>query len=298
MNRSIVTIGTFDGVHVGHQRLLTKVSITAKRSGLRSVAITYDRHPSQVLRPEQGLRILTPLADKIEMIKSCGIDQVEILAFTDEFSKVGAEKFLEDFIVKPHQPQTIVVGYDSHFGHKRQGTFAFLRKKRKFGGYDTMYVNALNHNKKPVSSTMIRNMLSDGNLDTANLLLNRPYKIRGQVASGKGLGRDLGFPTANIVPLDQFQLIPRSGIYLCKVHIDQDVYFGLTNIGKSPTLKPSLVDEIETFVIDFEGNLYGMEIEIEMIKRFRDEKKFGSKQELIDAMRHDLSLARDQISHV
>jgi riboflavin kinase/FMN adenylyltransferase len=298
MNRSIVTIGTFDGVHIGHQRLLTKVSITAKRAGLRSIAITYDRHPSQVLRPEQGLRILTPLADKIDMIKSCGIDQVEILQFTEEFSTIKAETFLNDFVVKPHQPQTIVVGYDSHFGNKRQGTFAFLRKRRKYGNYNTLYVNAINHDKKPISSTMIRNMLSDGNLDTANLLLNRAYKIRGQVVPGKGLGRELGFPTANIVPLDQLQLVPRAGIYLCKVQLQGSTYFGLTNIGKSPTLKPSLSDEIETYVIDFEGNLYGCEIEIEMIKRFRDEKKFGSKQELIDAMRHDLSLAREQICHV
>ncbi len=297
MKETILSIGTFDGVHSGHQRLLNKVSITARRAGLRSVAITYDRHPAHVLRPEQGLKILTPISYKTELIKSCGIDHVEVIPFTEEFSKVDAETFLHEYVVKPFQPQTIVVGYDSHFGHKRQGTFAFLRKQRKYGHYTTLYVNALSHDKHPISSTMIRSMLQAGNLDTANLLLNRAYRIKGKVTQGKGLGKELGFPTANIELDDSRQLIPRSGIYLCRVYIQGKQYFGLTNIGKSPTLKPSDAEEIETFIIDFEADIYGCEIEIEMLKRFRDEKKFSSKEELVDAMRFDLSVARELIDY-
>lgn len=297
MKNTILTIGTFDGVHLGHQRLLNKVFYTAKRMDLHSIAITYDGHPAYVLHPEKHLQILTPTPTKKELILACGIDEVVILPFTEELSQISALTFLHENILKQYNPAIIVVGHDSHFGHKRLGTYSFLKKQRKKGNYDTIYVTAIKHNDKPISSTMIRNMLTNGDLDTANMLLNRPYRINGKVIAGKGLGKTLGFPTANLLPLDSHQLIPRSGIYFSKLHVKGKLFFGLTNIGISPTLKsePELV--IESYIIDFDEDIYGEEIGIEMIKRIRDEKKFASKAELTDAMRVDLSLARQLMDY-
>ncbi len=291
--RTIVTIGTFDGVHSGHQRLLNKVVSLAKKQDLHSIAITYNNHPSLVIRPEKETRILTPTLYKKELILSLGLDEVVTLPFTSEFARIKASVFLDEYILKPYMPQIIVMGHDSHFGFKREGTVQFLRKNSHDGGFEVVYVSALMQGTKPVSSTMIRNLINLGDLDTANMLLRRNYRISGFVGKGMGIGRALGFPTANILPIDSQQLIPRTGIYFCKVYIGDKVFLGLTNIGKSPTLKSVDKVEIETYIIDFDRDIYGEEVSVEFVKRLRDEKKFGSKTELIDAMKGDLSKARE-----
>ncbi|PKN78262.1 MAG: bifunctional riboflavin kinase/FAD synthetase [Candidatus Cloacimonetes bacterium HGW-Cloacimonetes-1] len=297
MNDTILTIGTFDGVHQGHQKLLHKMFHTAKRENLTSVVITYSDHPAHTFKRNPDHRVLTPLQCKLEMIKEMGIEHIELLDFTEDFAKTKARVFLSEIIMKRFNPRIIVVGYDSHFGYQREGTYAFLRKQRKKHGYETMYVSPTMQGTKPVSSTSIRNMLSVGDLDTANKLLNRPYRMFGKVVHGQAIGRELGFPTANIELCDAHQLIPRLGIYLSKVLINNDSYFGLTNIGKGPTVRNDGKTIVETYVIDLDQDLYGCDISIDFLRRLRDEKLFGTKEELIDAMRADLSLARTIISN-
>lgn len=297
MTKTILTIGTFDGVHLGHQRLLNKVSISARRNSMKSVVITYDKHPSLLLRPQSEPKLLTPTLCKVSLIEACGIDEVVLLPFTTEFSQLDAKVFLREYILQRHDPALIVMGYDSHFGHGRKGNYSFLKKQRKFADFDTMYVSALLHNGKPLSSTMIRTYLTMGDVDQANSLLGRPYRIYGKVVKGKGIGNTLGFPTANINLMEANQLLPRSGIYFCRVYIEGAAFFGLTNIGTSPTLKSTDNIEVETFIIDYHGDVYDKEIEIDMLKRLRDEKKFGSQIELVDAMRQDLARARQLIAN-
>lgn len=297
MNDTILTVGTFDGVHQGHQKLLLKMFHTAKRENLRSVVLTYSDHPAYTFNRNPDHKVLTPLQCKLEMIKEMGIEHIELLDFTEDFAKTKAKVFLSEIIMKRFNPRIIVVGYDSHFGYQREGTYAFLKKQRKKHGYKTMYISPTMQGTKPVSSTTIRNMLSLGDLDTANKLLNRPYRMFGKVIHGLEIGRGMGFPTANIELCDPHQLVPRLGIYLSKVLIDNVPYFGLTNIGKSPTLRNDGKTIVETYVIDFDQDLYGREISIDFLRRLRDEKRFGTKEELVDAMRADLSLARAIISN-
>jgi len=296
MKEKILTIGTFDGVHLGHQKLLGKMALMAKQQNLHSIVLTFDTHPYSVLNPAKNLRILTPASTKAELIRHYGCDEVIIFPFTEEFSHITALEFLDRYIISAHHPKYIVVGYDSHFGFKREGSRKFLGKHRKRGDFELVDIAPLKMNASPISSSLIRKHLERGDLSIANKLLGREYEIIGTVQRGKGIGKSLGFPTANIVPDESEQLLPRSGIYLCDVLIEDAQYFGLTNIGISPTLKSDPKPEIETYILDFDGHLYGRQLKIRFLRRLRDEKRFGSADALIDAMKADLKTAREIIN--
>lgn len=261
----------------------------AKKHDLHSVLITYDQHPRYTLAHNRDFAILSPTLEKLQLLKSCGIDHIEVLPFTPELAQESAQKFLSGYILPNYSPKLFILGHDSHFGHNRSGNYRFLKKTGKRSGFSVLQITPVFHDKKPISSTMIRNYLLGGDLDLANKLLGRRYSISGKVIKGAGIGKSLGFPTANLFPNDQHQLIPRTGIYIVKAYLGEQSILGLTNIGISPTLKSLAQKEIETYLLDFSAEIYDQKLRIEFVRRIRDEKKFSSTRELIFAMQEDLA---------
>ncbi|MDZ4182774.1 MAG: riboflavin kinase, partial [Candidatus Cloacimonadaceae bacterium] len=200
--------------------------------------------------------------------------------------------FLDEYLIPRFDPKLIVVGYDSHFGHNREGDYRFLLEHSSEYAYELEYIEPCLTGNEPISSTMIRKLLLNGEIESANLLLTQPYRLFGKVTRGLGMGRQMGFPTANLILADAHQFVPRCGIYLSRVHLPAGSFFGLTNIGTSPTVKCSGIVEIETFIIDVDADVYDLDIEIEFLKYIREEKMFDSKASLIKAMHDDLQTAR------
>ncbi|HNX38155.1 MAG TPA: bifunctional riboflavin kinase/FAD synthetase [Candidatus Cloacimonadota bacterium] len=296
--RKIITIGNFDGIHLGHRKLLQIMLDESHSRALQSVVITYRNHPAYTLYHPSHPLLIMPIETKIKQLRCMGIDQIEVLDFTPEFASRSAVDFLRYYLIPVFHPSVIVVGFDSHFGKAREGDYQFLRQYADEYGYELIYVEPVLHEGSPVSSSMIRNLLHRAKITEANSLLASPFTLRGKVVSGKGWGRDLGFPTANIEPEDPLQLVPGKGIYLSKVHLPEGTFYGLTNIGTSPTLKMDGVVQIETYIIDFSGDIYGLTIEVGLISYLRNELIFQSKEELIEAMRNDLAQAKRIIGNL
>lgn len=293
--RSVVSVGNFDGIHQGHLKLVQLMLELARRDNLRSVIITYDKHPAYTLNQHAQPVLLMPVEQKRQKLLELGIDHVELIHFDAKFASISAGEFLHEYLVPTFAPHTIVVGYDSHFGHQREGNLDFLKQHAPLYGYELQYVEPAMYQQQPVSSSLIRDLLLRGKLTEANTLLSAPYALYGRVVHGTGKGKELGFPTANLDPGDPQQLIPLGGIYLSRVYLDQGTYFGLTNIGLSPTLKPKGKLEVETYILDFNQQIYGCPLKLELLSYLREEKVFQTREELILAIRADLALARKMI---
>lgn len=293
---SVLSIGTFDGIHLGHRKLLARVQELGRQHDLHTVIITYKDHPAFVLKQQAEPIMLCPLVLKQQEMLRQGIQEVALLDFTAELAKMSAQDFLSEILIKRWHPRYIVVGYDSHFGRGREGDREFLERHAASFGYQVCYVEPLLDAGHPVSSSRIRKHLQEGEIDMANRLLGRPYRLLGSVTSGTARGRGFGFPTANLQLSNPHQLIPQSGIYLSRAYLEGKSFFGLTNIGTSPTVKHTGIIEIETFLIDFEGDLYGSEMQVELLEYMREEKMFVSTDELILAINQDLVKARQLIT--
>ncbi len=292
---SVVCIGTFDGIHRGHRKLLSHMKDIAQAEALKSVVITYRDHPAFTLRKDAAPKLLCPSALKEQELLKIGIDQVVMLDFTPEFAHTSAGDFLQDYLIPLWHPQVIVVGYDSHFGKNKEGNRKFLQNHAARYRYRLEYVKPELYQGKPISSSVIRRFLEERRIEEANVLLGRPYRLLGTVSRGLARGRSLGFPTANLLLDNPHQLIPAEGIYLSKAHLERGDFFGLTNIGKSPTVKHSGIIEIETYLIDFDAEIYGSTMQVELLKYLREEKMFADTHKLTQAMRQDLALARSLI---
>lgn len=277
----VLSIGTFDGIHLGHRKLLATVRALASEQALRSVIVSYTDHPAFVLRKHPEPKMLCPSLIKQQELLRLGIDDVALLDFTGDLASMSAMDFLRDILIARWHPRYIVVGYDSHFGKGREGNKEFLEIHAEAFGYQVVYVEPLMEEGHPISSSRIRKHLQQGDLDSANRLLGRPYRLLGTVVQGLARGRAFGFPTANLALSNPHQLIPRDGIYLSRVHLEDAVLFGLTNIGSSPTVKHTGIIEIETFVIDYDGDLYDSKMQVELLKYLREEKMFANTDELI-----------------
>ena len=298
LQKPVVTIGTFDGVHLGHRLILEEVKRHAAAIGGESVVITFEPHPRQVLQPDQTVRILTPVADKLALIEASGIDHVSVTPFTIDFSNLSASAYIEEFLVGKYGPAAIVIGYDHHFGHDRCGDIALLRRFSDRFGYDVHEIPAHMVRDAAISSTRIRQALEVGEVTGAAQMLGREYSLRGTVVSGEQLGRTLGYPTANILPAGKEQLVPAQGVYAARIRLGDEWHGAMLSIGTRPTVNNDGVLSIEAYIFDFSRDIYGQELELQFVRRMRDELKFDSLDALKAALRQDEVEAREILGSV
>lgn len=292
--RACVTIGNFDGVHLGHQQLFAKVVEKARLSGGNSVVVTFDPHPLTVLRPG-GIKLISTIAQKIEQIDRAGIDILVIIPFDRSFAATTAEQFVEDILLNTIGMSELVVGYDYAFGKGRSGDTAFLREQGRKRNFPVTVVEAYFKEDLLVSSTQIRSLVSEGRMQDARSLLGRPYQIRGVVQVGKKRGgSEIGWPTANLKVNEQ-DLVPRIGVYAVQVICEGVCYGGVLNIGYNPTFDDNKL-VAETHIFDFNKDIYGKPIRLNLLKFLRDERKFANIADLAEQIGKDAAAAQQILS--
>lgn len=273
---AVVTIGTFDGVHHGHRTIIQKVVKHAQEVDGESVLITFEPHPRKILFPDKPLKLITPLEEKIELLTAAGIQHIVVVPFTRDFSNLSAREYIADFLVKYFHPESIVIGHDHHFGHDRSGNINLLKELSGIFHYKVYEIPAQLIDEATVSSTKIRNAINEGDVTEAAEMLGRHFSLTGNVIQGAKLGRTIGYPTANIQPLDANQQIPARGVYAVMAELNGTVYKAMLNIGNRPTVSNELKLHIEAHIFDFNADIYNSPIKVSFVKRIRDEEKFGS----------------------
>jgi len=289
---AVITIGTFDGVHKGHQQLIGRILQLSKEINGESVLITFDPHPRAVINPnDQSLRLLSTTEEKIKLLDSFHVDHLVIVPFTKEFSMLPARDYVEKFLAEKFHPAIIVIGYNHHFGHHRDGNIELLRNLSAQFYFRIEEIPKQMVDEIEVSSTRIRIALQEGDVSTASHLLGHKYSLTGKVVKGNQLGRKLGFPTANISVEDRFKLIPADGVYVVKVFVKDDWKNGVMNIGYRPTVNGTH-RTIEVYIFDFTGDLYDQEINVEFVEFIREERKFETLDLMVEEIRRDEQTAR------
>lgn len=273
---AVITIGTFDGVHLGHKTILKEVIRHAHDVGGESVLITFEPHPRKLIFPNQPLKLLTPLNEKLELVTREGIGHIVVVSFTRDFSNLTAEEYIKEFLVKKFHPESIVIGYDHHFGYDRTGNIDMLKKHASEYGFKVFEISAQLIDEAAVSSTKIRNALTEGRVAEAATMLGRHYTLKGHVIGGAKLGRTIGYPTANLLPEDPEQLLPANGVYAILAHWNGQTFKGMLNIGNRPTISKDMHLHIEAHLFDFNKDIYDDKLELVFIDRLRDEQKFPS----------------------
>lgn len=288
---SAVTIGVFDGVHRGHQHLVAHLIDAARAGGLATVAVTFHPHPRAVLRPGTAITYLTSLEERVELLQGLGLDAVAVLSFTSELSQLSADDFLT-LLGEELKMRLLVVGSDFALGRGRAGTPDVAREIGERIGFRVEVAPLLVEGGGKVGSSAVRDALALGDVDLVTRFLGRPFSLRGPVVAGDRRGRELGFPTANIaVGLDH--ALPAYGIYVSRAYVRETAYDSCTSIGVRPTFEPDTNAVVETFILDFDEDIYGEEIRIDLLHRLRGELKFDSAAQLVDRMRDDIAETRD-----
>lgn len=291
--RAVVTIGSFDGVHRGHQQLLARIVKLAKARQGESIVITFDPHPRSVLRPEDdSLRLLSTTEEKARYCAEAGIDHLLVVPFNREFANQDPEEYIKNFLVKHCQPDRIVIGYDHKFGRDRKGDIEYLNYMGKEYGYEVIEIDAQEVNEITVSSTTVRKALSDGKIAEANQLLGRPYELTGTVVRGKQIGREIGFPTANIEPNHPLKLVPAVGIYAVTAKFGDRDLDGMLYIGNRPSLNDGRGLTVELNIFDFNEDLYDQELTIYFHEFLRGDKQLDGLAALTEQLRVDEQAAR------
>jgi len=286
----VLTIGNFDGVHRGHLALFEKVKTRAAAIGGQSAVMTFDPHPLRVMKPGNGPPLITPTEQKLKLVEQAGIEVIFCIPFNKTFAAISAEAFVKEILVGRVGIRELVVGYDYSFGHNRRGNIAMLREMGRDLGFIVHVVEPVRVQDTLVSSTMIRRLVEQGDLATTRILLGRNYQISGTVIKGKNRGgRLLGFPTANLRPVDA--LIPKRGVYAVTVLADDRLYEGVTNIGFNPTFGDEALS-VETHLLDFSGDLVGKTIQVNFIQRLRDEMTYPNVEALSAQIAQDIIEAR------
>ncbi|TMF10552.1 MAG: bifunctional riboflavin kinase/FAD synthetase [Chloroflexi bacterium] len=286
-----VTIGVFDGVHRGHQHLIGVLLEFARREGLASVAVTFNPHPRTVLRPGTALTYLTSLEERVELLQGQGLDSVGVLAFTSELAQLSAEDFLT-LLVQELEMRLLVVGPDFALGRNRAGTIGVMREIGERLGFRVEVAPLLAEADEKVGSSAIRQALAAGDVERVGRLLGRPFSLRGPVVAGDRRGRTLGFPTANMaIGLDR--ALPAYGIYVTRAYVRESAYESCTSIGIRPTFDVEPRPVVETFILDFDEEIYGREMQIDLLHRLRGEERFASAEELIAQMEKDVGATRE-----
>lgn len=287
----IVTTGTFDGVHLGHQKIINRVKEIAKNENGESVLLTFFPHPRMVLFPDDNdLKLICSQEEKIELLEKTGAEHLIIYPFTKEFSRMTAVQYVRNILVNKIGLKKIVVGYNHYFGRNREGSFKDLIQFGHSYNFEVEEIPAIDIEKKDVSSTKIRNAILGGDVKTANLLLGHPYSLRGEVVEGNKNGGKIGFPTANILVKEKYKLIPADGVYAVDVAFNNNSYKGMMNIGVRPTFENS-EHTIEVHIFDFEEPIYYQILTIYFKDKIRDEKKFNSAEELKNQLIQDKLIA-------
>ncbi len=295
---AVVTIGTFDGVHQGHQKILDRVVDRAQNENLTSVLLTFFPHPRMVLQPDQDLKMINTIEERVGLVAARGIENVIIHPFSVGFSRTTAAAYVEDILVRQLRAKIIVIGYDHRFGRNRSASIEQLREYAVEHKFEIIEISKKEVEEVAVSSTKIRNALTGGDIETANGYLDREFSIQGTVITGRKMGRTLGFPTANLKIAEPYKILPRSGVYITKASIDQKTYYGMTNIGINPTVTDNRQQTIETYFLDLDRDLYNSHIKLSFCKRLRDEEKYESVELLIEAMKNDELKTRNYAQQV
>ena len=289
---SVVTIGTFDGVHIGHKALLNRLVKTAKKEDLDAVVLTFFPHPRMVLQTDASIQLINTIDERIELISKTGLDHLIIHPFTKAFSRLTALEFVRDILVHKLNIKKIVIGYDHRFGRNRNADIEDLRAFGLTYGFEVEEISAQELDDVAVSSTKVRNALKEGDIQTANTYLGYPFMLSGTVVRGKEIGRTIQYPTANLALSEDYKLIPKEGVYVVKATIDSKTIYGLTSIGTNPTVGGTL-KTIETYFLNFSSDLYEKKLQIEFLTHIRDGETFKSMDALKKAIQSDEDFARN-----
>lgn len=290
IDKPIATIGSFDGVHLGHREVLRQLTDYARRAGGSSVVITFWPHPSVVLNPDNHPALLSTIDEKTSLLESAGIDWLITLPFTRQFSQLEYGDFVREYLVGALHIDTLLVGYDNKVGHGGHGHFSEVEALARQLGFKVSQLSMLSAGTAPISSTAIRNLLSEGKVAEAGQLLGRHYSLTGKVVSGNHIGTTLGFPTANLEP-DPCKFVPGNGAYAIRANVGGTEYAGMLNIGNRPTIGGNL-RTIEAHLFDFSGNIYGQTISVGFVEKIRNERQFANLDELRAQLEADCLLVR------
>lgn len=281
-----VTIGTFDGVHIGHQKIIKRLVNSAKKHGLEATILTFFPHPRMILQQDIGLKLINTIDERTAILKQSGIDNLIVYPFTRAFSRLRAEEYTKEILKEKLNANRVIIGYDHRFGRNRTADIQDLYRFGQEFDFDIEEISKQEVEDVSVSSTKIRKALKQGNLERANQYLGAPFMLTGQVEKGKQLGRKLGYATANLAIKEDYKLIPKNGVYVAKSVINSKTYYGMMNIGTNPTVGGQN-QTIETHFFEWKGELYGQTLQIELLKRIRSEEKFANTEELVKAMKKD-----------
>ncbi|MEP7264992.1 MAG: bifunctional riboflavin kinase/FAD synthetase [Bacteroidota bacterium] len=294
-SKPVLTIGTFDGVHIGHQKILFRLKEIADEINGEVTLLTFHPHPRLVLYPSQNdLQLLTTQNEKAALLKKYGVNNLVFMPFTHEFSRLSYEEFVKQVIVEGINAHVVVIGYDHHFGHNREGGLKQLQLLSKIYSFRVEEIPEQDIDYAAVSSTRVRKALLAGDVASANQLLGHAYSITGKVIHGNHIGRELGFPTANLL-VEEHKLIPSNGIYAVKVFVDEEEFNGMLSIGTRPTFDNGN-RSVEVNILDFNRDIYDKEITIELLHYLREEVRFNGKEELIEQMKKDKLLTMELLS--
>jgi riboflavin kinase/FMN adenylyltransferase len=295
--RSVVTVGTFDGVHRGHQKIIGELLERAKSRSLRSVLITFDPHPREIVQ-RGPVYYLTTLDERLELLQQMNIDVVVVQPFTYEFSRLSPRQFYNDFVSQYIGISEAVVGYDHKFGKDREAEIQQLKNIGEEVGFTVTSIGPVAVEETVVSSSTIRELLMNGRVEQAEKLLGRKYSLTATVVNGEGRGAQIGYPTANLRVNHPKKLIPQNGVYCVRVQFAGQQYFGMMNIGVRPTFGENGTQSLEVHVFDYDGNLYGATLNVEFVKRIRSEQKFSSVNELVAQLHRDKEMSLKYVSEL
>jgi riboflavin kinase / FMN adenylyltransferase len=287
----VLTIGNYDGLHMGHRLIIERVKKRAREIDGTAMLITFDPHPHHLLRPERELAAITTKEEKKRLIEETGIDVLFILPFTREFAEMSPETFVNTILIGPLTIKGLIIGFDFKFGWHGKGDISFLKKVSREHGFFLEVIPAVTLDGEKIGSNRIRKFVVDGDVERAAKMLGRPYMIAGIVRHGAGRGRLMGFPTINLET--EYPLIPNNGVYITQVEVDGRPYQGVTNVGFNPTFGQGQARSIETFMLDFEGDLYDENVKLFFLKRVREEVKFASVDGLKERIGKDIEIAQE-----
>ena len=285
---TVLTVGTFDGVHAGHRVLINKVVESARERDARSVIVTFDPHPRDIINPgSDGIRLLSTLEERAELLADLDVDEMVVIPFDRDFSLLTSEEFVRDVVWEKIGVSEFVIGYDHHFGRNREGTIETVQNLGKELGFDSRVVSKQEVGNRTVSSTAIRKAIqNEGDMMLAASFLERNYILNGTVVHGDKRGKQIGYPTANIMPQNSKKIIPKRGVYAVWVRVDGNYHSGMMNIGVRPTFEGEQ-ETLEVNIFDFDENIYGKEVQIQFVDRIRDERNFDGVEQLIAQLESD-----------